>query len=184
MSLRIHPTLCLDDDMAMIPISVLLIAGVACVWDLRTRRIPNVLTFGAAAGAVLFHLATRGVDGGVASVSGWIVGVAFLLAPYVLGSMGAGDVKLLGALGAWLGPGDTVWLALYTGIAGGVIALVVAARHGYLRQAYRNIWLLLLYWRVAGIKPMSELTLDKGSGPRLAYATSILAGTVATLWLR
>lgn len=170
--------------MTVIRISVLLIAGLACVSDLRTRRIPNVLTFGAAAAAVLFHVATRGVDGGVASIIGWVVGVALLFVPYALGSMGAGDVKLLGALGAWLGPGDAVWLALYTGVAGGVIALVIAARHGYLRQACRNLWLLLLYWRVAGVRPMAELTLEKGNGPRLAYATSILAGTVATLWLR
>ncbi len=117
-------------------------------------------------------------------MSGWVVGVAFLLAPYALGSMGAGDVKLLGALGAWLGPGDTVWLGLYTGIAGGAIAFVVAARHGYLRQAYRNLSGLLLYWRVAGVRPLAELTLEKGNGPRLAYAMPILAGTVATLWLR
>ena len=170
--------------MATVHISVLVIAAIACVSDLRTRRIPNVLTFGAAAVAMLFHLATRGVDGGIASVCGWLVGVAFLLVPFALGSMGAGDVKLLGALGAWLGPGDAVWLALYTGIAAGAIALVVAARHGYLRQAYRNIWLLLLYWRVSGIRPMAELTLESGSGPRLAYAAPILAGTVATLWLR
>ncbi len=170
--------------MAVIHIAVLLIAGIACVSDLRTRRIPNVLTFGAAAAALLFHLATRGVDGGAASISGWVVGVALLLAPYALGSMGAGDVKLLGALGAWLGPGDTVWLGVYTCMAGSVIALVVAVRHGYLRQACRNIWLLLLYWRVAGVRPMAELTLENGSAPRLAYATSILAGAVATLWLR
>jgi prepilin peptidase CpaA len=170
--------------MASVHISVLVIAAIACVSDLRTRRIPNVLTFGAAAAALLFHLGTRGVDGGVASVSGWVVGVAFLLVPFALGSMGAGDVKLLGALGAWLGPVDAAWLGLYTGIAGGAIALMVAARHGYLRQAYRNIWILLLYWRVLGVRPMAELTLESGNGPRLAYAAPIFAGTVATLWLR
>lgn len=170
--------------MQVIHISVLVIAGLACVSDLRTRRIPNVLTFGAAAAALLFHFATGGVDGGVASISGWVVGLALLLAPYALGSMGAGDVKLLGALGAWLGPGDTVWLALYTGIAGGAIAFVIAARHGYLRQAWFNIRLLLFYWQVAGVRPMAELTLENGNGPRLAYAMPILAGTVATLWLR
>ena len=173
-----------DGNMAMVHISVLVVAAIACVVDLRTRRIPNVLTFGAAAAAVCFHIATRGVDGGVASVSGLVVGVALLFVPFALGSMGAGDVKLLGALGAWLGPGDTVWLALYTGVAGGVFGLVVAARYGYLRQAYRNLWLLLLYWRVSGIRPMAELTLESGNGPRLAYAAPILAGTVATLWLR
>ncbi len=170
--------------MPMAHIAVLVTAGLACIADIRSRRIPNVLTFGAAAAGLVFHLATRGLDGGLASMGGWIVGVAVLFAPYALGGMGAGDVKLLGALGAWLGPADALWLALYTGVAGGAIALVWAAMHGYLLQAVRNIWALLIYWRLAGVRPMSELTLETGRGPRLAYATSILAGTVVTLWLR
>jgi hypothetical protein len=47
-----------------------------------------------------------------------------------------------------------------------------------------NVWLLLTYWRVNGVKPFHELTLDHGAGPRLAYALPVLAGTVVTLWLR
>jgi prepilin peptidase CpaA len=158
-------------------------AALACAIDLRTRRIPNELTFGAAAAGLVYHLATQGVVGGVASVGGWVVGVAVLFAPYALGGMGAGDVKLLGALGAWLGPVGAMWLGLYTGVAGALIALVVATVTGYLPRALRNIWTLLAYWRIAGVRPLSALTLDRGSAPRLAYGTSILAGTVATLWL-
>ena len=71
--------------MTMIQTAVLLIAGVACVWDLRTRRIPNVLTFGATAGALGFHMASNGVDGAMTSLGGWAVGVAVLFAPYALG---------------------------------------------------------------------------------------------------
>ena len=168
----------------MIQTAVLVVAGIACVWDLRTRRIPNALTFGAAAGAVLFHLMTGGVGAACASLGGWVVGVALSVAPFMLGGRGAGDVKLLGALGAWLGPADALWLALYTGVAGGVIALGVAAACGYLPQALRNIWFLLAYWRLAGLRPMAQLTLQTAGGPRVAYATSILAGTVVTVWLR
>ena len=170
--------------MTIAHMAALFVAGAACVSDLRTRRIPNVLTFGAAAAAVVFHSAMNGLEGGIASLLGLIVGAALMLGLYLLGGMGAGDVKLLGALGAWLGPADAVWMVLYTGIAGGVLALIVAAMSGYLGQAYRNIQALLAYWRLAGIRPMAELTLDTSRGPRLAYAASILAGTVVTLWLR
>ena len=169
--------------MATDHIAVLVVAAIACVWDVRTRRIPNVLTFGAAAAALIFQVATGGATGAISSVGGWLVGVSALLAAYMLGGMGAGDVKLLGALGAWLGPREALWLALYTGIAGGLIALLWAMAHGYLAQAVRNLWVLLGYWRLAGVRPMSELTLATGKGPRLAYATSILAGTVVTVWL-
>ena len=55
---------------------------------------------------------------------------ALLIVPYALGGLGAGDVKLVAALGAWLGPGDTFWLAMYTGVAGAVMAIVVAASTG------------------------------------------------------
>jgi prepilin peptidase CpaA len=164
--------------------AVLVVAVTACIWDLRTRRIPNVLTLGAAAAALLFHVLTGGLHGGLASAAGWVVGMATLFVAFALGGMGAGDVKLLGAIGAWIGPMDAVWLALYTGIAGGLLAVGVAAMHGYLRQACRNIWMLLAHWRVAGLRPMAQLTLARGDGPRLAYATAILAGTVATVWLQ
>ena len=110
--------------------------------------------------------------------------IALLLPLYALGGMGGGDVKLVGALGAWLGPSVTFWLAMYAGVAGAGLALVVAAWHGYLRCACRNIWLLLTHWRVSGIRPFPELTLETSRGPRLAFAAPILAGTIAMLWLQ
>ena len=160
------------------------VASFACIFDLRTRRIPNWLTFGAAAAGLVFHVVTGGATGIAQGVGGWVTGVALLVLPYALGGMGAGDVKLVGALGAWLGPGDTFWLAMYTGISGAGMALIVGAWHGYLRRAASNIWLLLTHWRVNGLKPFPELTLANSRGPRLAYAAPILVGTIAMLWLR
>jgi len=158
------------------------ISVIGCVTDVRSRRIPNVLTFGAAIAGVMFHSA-RGA-GALFSVAGLVVGGAAFIIPFALGGLGAGDIKLLAALGAWLGPRDTVWLALYTGISGGVLAIVVAACYGYLRQALSNVWLLLAHWCVSGIRPVHEISLEGSSGPRLAYAVPILAGLVLTIWLR
>jgi prepilin peptidase CpaA len=164
--------------------AALLVASVACLFDLRTRRIPNWLTFGAASIALSFHVVTGGATGAGQSVMGLLTGLALLLAAYLLGGMGAGDVKLVGALGAWLGPGDTFWLAMYTGIAGAVVAVVVSAWHGYLRQALNNVSLLLMHWRMNGLKPFPELTLATSRGPRLAYAVPILVGTIVMIWLK
>lgn len=170
--------------MSVIYIAAFSVASLACVVDLRTRRVPNWLTFGSAAAALIVHAVSGGVGGVANSALGWATGTALLIAPFALGGLGGGDVKLVAALGAWLGPGDTFWLAMYTCIAGAAMAVVVAAWHGYLRQALRNLWLLLTYWRVSGPRPLPELTLSTSRGPRLAYAAPVLVGTIVTLWLR
>jgi prepilin peptidase CpaA len=158
---------------------------VACVTDVRTRRIPNWLTFGAAATAIVVHTALGGSTGAMTSVAGWAIGAALFMPFFLFGGMGAGDVKLLAALGAWLGPRDALWLAIYAALAGGVAAVVVACAHGYLRTALRNVLNLLTFWVLVGPRPMPRLTLDQApQGPRLAYAIPIFLGTVATIWLR
>ncbi len=166
-----------------IPVAAVLIAIVACAFDLRTRRIPNALNFGAALGGLMFHWLTGGTDGATLAAGGWVVGLFLFLPFFALRGMGGGDVKLLAALGAWLGPGQVVWLAVYTGIAGGVFGVWTAIAHGYLKTAMRNVSGALKYWGTVGLKPVPGLTLDAGEAPRLAYAIPILAGTVVTLWL-
>jgi prepilin peptidase CpaA len=160
------------------------LAAVACGWDLRTRRIPQVLTLGGALAAVVFHSVNGGSNAGVASAAGWFVGIAIFFLPFALGGLGAGDVKLLGAIGAWLGPMNAIWVGLYAGAAGGILAIFVALTKGYLIQAVGNVGVMLAYWRLHGIKPLPEITLEHSRGPRLAYAVPIFAGTVATLWLK
>lgn len=157
---------------------------IACVTDVRSRRIPNLLTFGAAAAALPFHSLVNGSSGLAMAGAGWLVGAALFAPFFLLGGMGAGDVKLLAALGAWLGPFEAFWLAIYASLAGGVLALLVALARGYLRTAVRNIFNLLTYWWLTGPRPMPALTLERGTGPRLAYAVPILVGTVVTIWLR
>ncbi len=157
---------------------------VAVVFDLATRRIPNLLTFGAALAAILVHGYISGWAGAGMALVGWLVGAALFFPVFALGGMGAGDVKLLGALGSWLGPATVVWVGLYAGVAGGIMGLVVAALYGYLPRAFRNITNLVMYWRIMGPRPAPELTLATHRGPRLAYAVPVLAGLMVTLWLR
>ena len=170
--------------MSPVHICTLTIAGAACVTDLRTRRIPNVLTFGAALAGLVFQFATGGVEALGQAALGWLLGALVFLLPFALGGLGGGDVKLLAALGAWLGPGDVLWLSLYTGVAGGVMALVVSAIYGYLGTALQNVKLLLCHWRVFGIEAVPAITLEHSGSPKLAYAFPILTGMVATIWLR
>jgi prepilin peptidase CpaA len=170
--------------MTVFHISAIAVAVVAAVWDLRTRRIPNVLTFGSALLAIAAHAYTGGVTAAGWSLAGWFVGVLFFLPIFALRGMGAGDVKLLAALGAWLGPGPIVWVALFSLVAGGVIGLLVALGYGYLTQALTNIWWMFSYWKAEGPKPVPQVTLATQKGPRLAYAVPVFAGLMVTLWLK
>ncbi len=101
-------------------------AAAAAAIDLRTRRVPNPLTAFLALSGVGFaasgisHLTVAG------SVAGLFVGLALMLPGHFLGGTGAGDVKLFAAMGALLGPAPIVGAFLYTAIAGGALAIVVA----------------------------------------------------------
>ncbi len=158
------------------------IVSIAAGWDLAARRIPNLLTFGAALAGVVFHAYLAGWSGAGAALAGWLAGAALFFPIFALGGMGAGDVKLLAAIGAWLGPAAVVWVGLFSAIAGGVMAVVLAMWSGYLRQACTNLWSLLTLWRLTGIRPAPELMLSTARGPRLAYAVPVLAGLMAALW--
>jgi prepilin peptidase CpaA len=165
------------------PFAAAAVALAACLTDLRSRRIPNVLTLSGAAAGLLFHLIVGGPAGLGWAAAGWAVGLVLFLPFFVLRGIGGGDVKLLAALGAWLGPSLTLWLAAWSAIAGGVFALVVSAARGYTGSAFRNVWGMLSYWRVMGLQPHPAVTLESGAGPRLPYSLPIAAGLGLTLWL-
>jgi prepilin peptidase CpaA len=170
--------------MSTFQIAALAVGAVAVIFDLRSRRIPNLLTFGAAATAIVLHAIDSGLGGALTAGAGWLVGAAIFFPVFALGGMGAGDIKLLAAIGAFLGPAAAAWVCLFTGIAGGVMGILVALGSGYLPRAFGNLYGLLLFWRVSGVRPAPELMLDTHKGPRLAYAVPVLAGLVASLWLR
>jgi prepilin peptidase CpaA len=168
---------------SLVPAVAVVLSGVvACVTDLRGRRIPNWLTFGSALIAFVAHVALDGGAGALHAGTGWVVGTVLFLPLFLLRGMGGGDVKLLAAFGAWLGPGDVLWLALYTSVAGGLLSVVVALRHGYFAAMFRNLLALLRFWSLAGLKPLPALTLEHGTGPRLAYAVPMFVGALVTLW--
>ena len=168
--------------MTALDAGALVSAAVACVIDVRSARIPNVLTVASLTAAVAAHIFAPAGQGPGAAAGGALTGLAMFFPLFALGGLGGGDVKLMAALGAWLGWRQAVWLALYTAIAGGVLALVWSVAHGYLRQAFANLRALGAFWLVAGVRPLPALSLADGRGPRLPYAVPILAGLVVTIW--
>ena len=103
---------------------LLLSLGIAG-WDLKSRRIPNYLTFGGALAGLGFQLGFYGLGGLLDGLAGLALGLVVLMLPYLLGGMGAGDVKAAAALGAWLGLERALLLFIYMAMSGGLIIVVV-----------------------------------------------------------
>ena len=147
--------------------------GAAAVIDLRTRRIPNILTATLAAIGIGLAAAGFGRVGLGASLLGCLLGLAFMMPGHIFGATGAGDVKLLAAAGALLGPKDTIYAFLYTAIVGGALALVVAVARRRLSQTLESTSRL-----VSGSEQARIEIESTSSDNRFAYAPAIAIGVV------
>ncbi len=150
-----------------------------CV-DILSRRIPNRLLIPALAVALILGAATAGLAGVVMAASGLGVGLALLLPFYALGAMGAGDVKLLGVAGAFLGPHGALVAGLMTFVAGALLG---------------TGWLIWQYIRPGIQIWLTELKSTTSQGPMaqpiasaqkrtagVPYAPAIAAGAAFALW--
>jgi prepilin peptidase CpaA len=153
-------------------IAALTCAGAGAAIDLRCRRIPNLLTVPAAGLAILLSL-THGVEQSVTSaLLGLALGGLLMLPGYIWGGTGGGDVKLLAAVGAFLGPGLVMRTFLYSAVAGGVLAVGVALSRGRLGATVRGAAHML----VAPVKARQNIEAD--ASRRFAYGPAIAAGTM------
>jgi len=141
--------------------------------DLRTRRIPNVLT--GATAIVGLAVAAFGV-GSVTlaqALGGLAIGLLVMLPGHVIGATGAGDVKLFAALGTFLGPGGALLAFLYTAMAGGALALAVALHRRLLRDTLARAATLV----TTGGLNAGEIEAIRVN--RFAYAPAIAIGALA-----
>lgn len=164
--------------------------------DVRSHRIPNKLVLvgvvlglglnGLLPGGLGFNSEVPGGIGWLSALKGLALGIAVLLPIYLLRAMGAGDVKLMGMVGAFLGAGDLIGAVIATFIAGGVMALVVALCSRQLMNMLQNIKLMLfgglLKMNAGQLPTMNDLPV---SVVKLPYAVAITVGTLGYLmWQR
>jgi prepilin peptidase CpaA len=150
-------------------------AGVAAtVVDIRQRRVPNVLTMGVASAGLLLAMAGLGTETVGGALGGLALGLALLLPAHVFGATGAGDVKLLAAFGALLGPADVFDAFLRAAILGGVLALVVALWRGRLRETLYGTAMLVTMRNRA----VTALIEHPAANNRFPYAPAIACGAV------
>jgi len=143
-------------------------ASVAALIDVWSRRIPNWLTFGTFAGGICMNAWLHGFGGASNALAGAALGLALLLPFYAIRAIGAGDVKLLAAVGALLGPQALVWVGLYGALVGGGMAAVMLMRRGVLSRTFGD---------------MLRGTLPARSGATAPYGVSIASGVFLSMWL-
>ena len=146
---------------------------VATVVDIRTRRIPNVLT--AAMATVGAGLAATGISGLSVwgSVLGLVVGLLLMMPGHLLGATGAGDVKLMAAIGAIVGPALVISAFLFSAIAGGVLAVAVAITRRRLSATLAGTGRL-----IATPSGAKQEIRSAPAAHRFAYGPAIAVGSV------
>jgi prepilin peptidase CpaA len=102
---------------------------ISVIEDLRREKIPNLVTFPTMVMALAYHTLATGLNGFLFSAGGLGVGMGLFIIPYIMGGMGAGDVKLMGAVGAIFGPKGIIIASIMVILAGGVYGVMLMAMH-------------------------------------------------------
>ncbi len=161
---------------------VLVVAAVIDGWKLK---VPNLITFPFILAGWVYGFWSLGWSGLGYSLLGTLVGLGLLLPLYAIGGMGAGDVKLLAGVGAWMGSAVTFWAFCYSAVVGGVLALLM--------MAYRRTWkrhrdnLLMIVTEILTIRDPNQLAeIASERKPRmllLPYGIPIAIGSIGYfLW--
>lgn len=159
-------------------------ALVGSVTDVKSRRIPNFITFPSILLGLALHLAIGGWKQLLLSLAaGLICGIAFLLF-YIAGGMGAGDVKLMTAVGCIAGLPHVAYLLVLTALSGGVMALCLAVARGRLHQTISNVGAIATHHSHEGLAPHPDINLSNISTLRLPYALAIASGSLLTLYFQ
>jgi prepilin peptidase CpaA len=150
-----------------------IVLSVATFTDVRSRRIPNWLVLPFLACGILVSSWLHGWRGAAQSLEGAGLGILVFGLFFWMGGMGAGDVKLCAAIGAWIGPGQLLIALLLTGLVGGAMALIWAAWGGFLKELFLHTGDVVFRTKQRG-----EAVLSNPLRRRMPYAPAIAIGTL------
>ncbi len=155
----------------------IIVAVVAGYTDWRSRRIPNWLTVSGAVAGVAVNAIAGGWGGVKASLLGLGLGLLLLLPFVLLRSLGAGDWKLAGALGAVVGWQTLITLLIGSIFVAGMMALILVIYKRRFKQTMRNIWGML--GSMAAFRPPgTEVTLDNPQALKVPYGVALALATL------
>ena len=156
-------------------IGVTLIAG----WiDFRTHKIPNWLTVPGLAAAIALRAALSGWTGAKASLEGALLALMVLLPLVLLRALGAGDWKLMGALGAFLGPWMFLFVLLGSIFVSGLMAIVEMMRTRRVKETFQNVLVLVHGFISFGLRANPEISLDNPQLLKLPFGVAVAISTL------
>jgi prepilin peptidase CpaA len=151
----------------------------AAIYDHRFQRIPNLVTYPTMVIGLAHHCLTNGLDGFLLSAGGLALGIGIFILPYLMGGMGAGDAKLMGAVGSILGPRGVFIAFLFTSLVGGIYALILLLiKLEYGKDCIRR-WGTVLKTFIFTGQFVSIPAKKNKDGPKLHYGIAIALGTMS-----
>lgn len=155
----------------MIFISIFLMFTI--YYDLKWRMIPNSMTFFLIIFGFIYNQFSHGTPGLISALSGFLVGAGFFFIFFLIGGMGAGDVKLMGGIGAVLGFKNVIMALLLTALTGGIISLIVISAY-YVNRKTRLSDKFIFF----NLKEKNPLKIT------LPYSIAIGVGTILSFFIR
>lgn len=172
----------LTDSMQLTKVLLLIVLVIFCsATDLSMRRVPNAVLLPALMTALFLNGVGNGLAGLADSLAGLAIGIFMLMPLYVLGRMGAGDLKLLGVVGSILGAWGAIVAGFATMIAGGALGILYLAWLLIRRDVVSRILRLACFITGKKTAPGDAMSLQTVRAAEIPYAVAIAAGTLATL---
>jgi prepilin peptidase CpaA len=159
-------------------IGAALVASAGAVSDARSARIPNWLTYSGLASALVLRFALLGWAGLKSGAVGLLVAGSLFFVLVLMGAMGGGDMKLMAAVGAWVGSTQVVAILLVAAFAGGFLAVVSIIFGGGIRRTLWNLLELIRFRLTSGLQPHPVLNVRELGSQRVPFGIAIAMSTL------
>jgi prepilin peptidase CpaA len=156
----------------------ILLTALAAFVDFRSRKIPNWLTVPAFVAGVTLRTALFGWPGAKSALEGTGLALLLLLPLVLLRALGAGDWKLMGAVGAFLGPLMFLFVLLGSILISGIMAMVEMARTKRVRETLHNMWVLVQGFFTFGLRANPKISLDNPELLKLPFGVAVALATL------
>jgi prepilin peptidase CpaA len=157
--------------------SVLLLTFAAAVLDWRSRKIPNWLTVSGILAGIILRTTLGGWPGAKSSLEGVGLALGLLLPLVLLRALGAGDWKLMGAVGAFMGPALFLFILFGSILASGLMSAIQTIKTKRVKETFLNIVELVRGFVIFGFQPNPHISLDNPKLMKIPFGMAVAVST-------